>query len=273
MRMNADRYPSTQDKLWYTITRVTGKVKDQVLPYCIDNTVDLADLSAFEELMQNSFGDPDRQGTAQTTIQRLHQWNQDFSTYLAEFNRHVEYTKWNEEAKKSALLTGISDELCQLLITVNTTTLNLGGLTCTLQIIDNCHRAVQQVTCNNTHARVITPQNRAFTTNTPPVTPQVTCTWGSAITTSATPLTITQQVSVLTTGEDPMDLSVAQPCLRGPLSVAEKTHWMQHNLCLYCRGEGHKAMTCTAKPPVQMQLRQTSFETIQPEGLKESKNE
>ena len=71
MRMNADRYPSTQDKLWYTITRVTGKAKNQVLLYCIGNTVDLADLSAFKELMQNSFEDPDRQGTAQTTIQQL----------------------------------------------------------------------------------------------------------------------------------------------------------------------------------------------------------
>ena len=69
-----------------------------------------------------------------------------------------------------------------------------------------------------------------------------------------------------------MDLSVAQPCLREPLSVAEKTRRMQHNLCLYCGGEEHKAMICTAKPPVQMQLRQTSFKTIQPEGLKESKN-
>ena len=155
---------------------------------------------------------------------------------------------------------------------MNTTTLNLEGLTCTLQIIDNCHWAVQQVTHNNTCAHVITLQNRAFTTNTSPVTPQVTCTWGSAITTSATPLTITQQASVLATGEDPMNLSVAQPCLHGSLSVAEKTRWMQHNLCLYCRDEGHKAMTYTAKHPVQMQLRQTSFETIQPEGLKESKN-
>ena len=272
MRINADHYSSTQDKLWYTITRVTGKAKDQVLLYCIDNTVDLTNLSAFEELMQNSFEDSDWQGTAQTIIQRLCQWNQDFSTYLTEFNRHVEYIKWNEKAKKSALLAEISDKLCQLLITVNITTLNLGGLTHTLQTIDNRHWAVQQVTHNNTRAHVITPQNHAFTTNTPPVTPQVTRIWSSAITTSATPLTITQQVSVLTTGEDPMDLSVAQPCLRESLSVAEKTHWMQHNLCLYCRGEGHKAMTCTAKPSVQMQLRQTSFETIQPEGLKESKN-
>ena len=223
MRINADHYSSTQDKLWYAITRVTGKAKNQVLSYCIDNTVDLADLSAFKELMQNSFEDSDRQGTAQTIIQRLHQWNQDFSTYLAEFNRHVEYTKWNEEAKKSALLAGISDELHQLLITVNTTTLNLGGLTRTLQTIDNCHQAVQQVTHNNTRAHVITPQNRAFTTNTPPVTPQVTCTWGPAITTSATPLTITQRVSVPAISEDSMNLSVAQPCLCRPLSVAEKT--------------------------------------------------
>ena len=59
---------------------MTGKVKDQVLLYCIGNTVNLTDLAAFEELMQNAFEDPDRQGTAQTTIQRLRQQNQDFST-------------------------------------------------------------------------------------------------------------------------------------------------------------------------------------------------
>ena len=51
-----------------------------------------------------------------------------------------------------------------------------------------------------------------------------------------------------------MDLSVAQSCACEPLSVAEKTQRMQNNLCLYCEGEGHKAMTCTAKPPMQMQL-------------------
>ena len=150
--MNADCYPSSQDKLWYTITWVSDKVKDQILPYCIDNTVDLTDLSAFKKLMKNMFKDSDWQGTAQITIQQLCQWNQDFSTYLAEFNRHVRYTQWNEKAKKSALLTGISDELCQLLITVNTTGLNLESLTHTLQSNDNCHQAAQQVTHNNCHS-------------------------------------------------------------------------------------------------------------------------
>ena len=57
--MNADHYSLPQNKLWYIITWVTGKAKDQVLLYCIDNTVNLTDLAAFEELMQNAFKDPD----------------------------------------------------------------------------------------------------------------------------------------------------------------------------------------------------------------------
>ena len=151
---------------------MSGKAKDQVLSYCIDNTVNLTDLSAFENLMKNVFGDPDWQGTAQTTIQRLCQRNQDFSTYLAEFNRHIGYTQWNKKAKKSALLAGISDKLCQLLITVNTTGLNLRSLTRTLQTIDNCHRAAQQVTRNNTRSQVTIPQPCTFATITAPVVSQ-----------------------------------------------------------------------------------------------------
>ena len=47
---------------------MSDKAKDQILPYCIDNTVDLTDLSAFKELMKNVFEDSDWQGTAQITI-------------------------------------------------------------------------------------------------------------------------------------------------------------------------------------------------------------
>ena len=261
--MNADCYSSSQDKLWYTITRVSGKAKDQVLSYCIDNTVDLTDLSAFEDLMKNAFEDPDWQGTAQITIQWLCQRNQDFSTYLAEFNCHVRYTQWNEEAKKSALLTGISDELHQLLITVNTTGLNLESLTRTLQLIDNCHRAAQQVTRNNTRSWVIIPQPCTFATITASVVPQSVH--------SSTFITA-QQVTAPTVGEDLMNLSVLQSQRWGPLSAAEKAHCMQNNLCLYCEGESHKAVTCTVKPSLQMQLRQTFFSTQQSEIVKKLKN-
>ena len=69
MMINADCYSLTQNKLWYTITQITDKIKDQILLYCIDNTVNLTDLSVFEKLMQNSFEDSDQQDTAQTIIQ------------------------------------------------------------------------------------------------------------------------------------------------------------------------------------------------------------
>ena len=57
--MNVDYYSPSQDKLWYTITWVTDKAKDQILLYCIDNTVNLINLTAFKELMQNTFKDSD----------------------------------------------------------------------------------------------------------------------------------------------------------------------------------------------------------------------
>ena len=57
--MNVDYYSLSQDKLWYTITWVTDKAKDQILLYCINNTVNLINLTAFKELMQNTFKDSD----------------------------------------------------------------------------------------------------------------------------------------------------------------------------------------------------------------------
>ena len=62
--MNIDHYSLPLNKLWYIITWVTGKVKNQILSYCIDNTVNLTDLTTFKELMQNAFKDSDWQGTA-----------------------------------------------------------------------------------------------------------------------------------------------------------------------------------------------------------------
>ena len=57
--MNADYYSLSQNKLWYVITQVIDKAKDQILLYCINNTVNLTDLTAFKELMQNAFEDSD----------------------------------------------------------------------------------------------------------------------------------------------------------------------------------------------------------------------
>ena len=256
------------------MTWVSDKAKNQVLLYCLNNTVNLSDLAAFEKLMRTSFEDSDWQGTAETTIHRLCQRNQEFSTYLAEFNCHIGYTDWNEAARKAALLTGISTELRGYLIPMDVANMSLDTLTQTLQNIDSRHRAAQQL---NPHAWVITSQSWAFIM--PTITPSVTWSWGATFNTSSSPFTATTQAAVsahitdVTVNEDPMNLSAVQshPCRS--LSLAERSCRMQQNLCLYCDREGHKAIICSVKSPVQLQLQQTSFGQQQLEGVKEPKNE
>ena len=273
MNLNDNQYSTQQEKLWYAMTQVSDKVKNQVLLYCLNNTVNLSDLTAFKKLMQTSFGDSDWQGTAETTIHGLCQRNQEFSTYLAEFNCHISYTDWNEAARKAALLTGISTELCGYLIPMDVANMSLNTLTQTLQNIDSCHWAAQQL---NPCARVINSQSWAFTMLI--ITPSVTWLWGATFNTSSSPFTVTTLAAVpahitgVTVDKDPMDLSAVQSHLCRPLSLAERSRCMQQNLCLYCDREGHKAIICSAKPPVQLQLRQTSFGQQWLEGVKEPKN-
>ena len=159
MNLNNNQYFTQQEKLWYAMTWVSDKVKNQVLLYCLNNTVNLSDLTAFEKLMRTFFGDSDWQGTAETTIHELRQRNQKFSTYLTEFNCHIDYTDWNEAARKVALLTGISTELCDYLIPIDVANMSLNTLTQTLQNIGSHHWAAQQL---NPHAQVITSQSWAF---------------------------------------------------------------------------------------------------------------
>ena len=116
---------------------MSDKVKNQILLYCLNNTVNLSDLTAFEKLMRTFFEDSDWQGTAEITIHELCQHNQEFSTYLTEFNCHISYTDWNEAARKAALLTEISTELCDYLIPMNVTNMSLNTLTQTLQNNDS----------------------------------------------------------------------------------------------------------------------------------------
>ena len=71
MNLNDDQYSTQQEKLWYVITWVSDKVKNQILSYCLNNTVNLSDLITFKKLMWTSFEDSDQQGTAEITIHGL----------------------------------------------------------------------------------------------------------------------------------------------------------------------------------------------------------
>lgn len=210
---NDDRFPLEQSKLAYAMSRTTGKAKEQVLPYIKEGAIELENMTAFYELMENAFGDPNRKGTAQYVLQNLRQANQDFSSYLAEFNRHVQYTGWNEEAKKSFLQAGLSAELRYHLVIVDSEGMILQKLIKTCLSIDNRLRAAQ-------NASRIVHRNPVRAAMAPATLP----------------------------AEEPMDLSAIRTRPRGPLDQKERMRRLENNLCLYCGGQGHKAIACPNKP-------------------------
>lgn len=245
MNANRDRFASEQSKLAYAVSRLGGKAKDQVNVYIKEDTIDLENLAAFIKVIETAFGDPDRKGTAQRTLTNLRQRNLDFSTYLAEFNRHAQYTEWCDEAKKSALFTGLSDELKQLLVTFNYDDLGLQEFMQKIQQLDNRARSTQAT------MRPVRATTR-FQSSTTTITPRVS---SAAATTTTVPASGTPGGSV------PMDLSNTQRRIpRGPLTQDEKTRRRQQNLCLYCGGAGHMAASCPQKPQSQ-QLRQATLTT------------
>ena len=99
--------------------------------------VNFADEGSLFSHLKLTFGDPDHKGTAQCQIQTLHQRNQEFSIYFAEFNHYVQDTGYNDEVKKSALMMRLSEELKKLLIHSDTQNMGLQKLASHCQKLDN----------------------------------------------------------------------------------------------------------------------------------------
>jgi hypothetical protein len=105
LRINADRYPSEDEKLSYAISRLGGDAANLVEPY------DLHSVQALMDLLEVSYGDPNRQTTAQTKLLKLSQGSRPFPIYFAEFHRYAKETGWNDTALINHLLSSLHQEL------------------------------------------------------------------------------------------------------------------------------------------------------------------
>ena len=113
MKLQGDdaRFPTEQHKLRYTVGLLQGTAFAQIQPYILETTIDFTNVTALLNVLEAAFGDPDRTGTAERKVESLKHTNRDFSTYYAEFSRHVANTQWNDAAKKTALSRGLSNEI------------------------------------------------------------------------------------------------------------------------------------------------------------------
>lgn len=140
---NSDHYPSESSKIQYSIRRLTGKALDQIEPKLRkDGTVDFATTNDLITYLEITCGDPDEKDTSQRELQKLSQANRPFSDYLADFRRLADRTGFNEEAKRAALLAGLSREIQELLVVVDLPD-SLEEVVAKIQKIDNRLRAFQ----------------------------------------------------------------------------------------------------------------------------------
>ncbi len=248
---NADRYPTQESRINYVFTRCAGAAKDQLLPFWESDTV--AQLAPFNDTdsllswLQVCFGDPDPKGTAQSKISHLLMTNREFSQYLADFNKHIERTGWNAEAQKSALMSGLSNELRNLLIHHDTEEMGLRELTSLCMRLDNKIRATRQANSLSTRFGIGYDSKSTY-----PRTPKVASITSAPIATGktlvdrsvSTPANGANATPIIahttTQGGNLMDLSRN----RGPLTPEEKQRRRSQGLCLYCGGTGHIASNC-----------------------------
>jgi hypothetical protein len=267
LHQNKDHFTTPNSDIFYSISRLEGDAIAQVQPLIrSESEVDLKSMTELFNLLQLAFGDPDKKGTAQRAIRTLRQTNREFHEYLADFQRYIPDTNYDEEAKLSALIEGLSTELKSMLQFVPTPTSFTEAIK-TLQDLENKLNLFGTATNRLTPRPALTPANlasRSSSSNTrlsASIPSSVYTPTGSSI----SPQSSASNISYF----DPMDLSSSRP--RGPLSAAEKDRRIRLGLCLYCGEEGHMARDCPRSHKKQSRLNEMII-TTEPPAPRESEN-
>lgn len=235
LHQNKDHFTMPNADIFYSISRLEGDAMAQVQPLVkSESEIGLRTMTELFNLLQLAFGDPDKKGTAQRAIRSLRQTNREFHEYLADFQRYIPDTNYDEEAKLSALIEGLSTELKSMLQYVPTPT-TLTEAIKTLQDLENKRKMFgttksATVTSSN-HASHLSSTNNRSSASAP------------SLVYTPTNSSISPQSSASNLSHaDSMDLSSSRP--RGPLPAAEKDRRIRLGLCLYCGEEGHIARNC-----------------------------
>jgi hypothetical protein len=107
--------PNKQSKLQYAFSRLEGATLEQLIYLMKDNYVNLGNFEAFVTSLEEAYGDPNYVNTAEQTLTKLYQGNQDFITYYAKLQCLIVDLNWNDMAKYVALYYSLCEELKDIL--------------------------------------------------------------------------------------------------------------------------------------------------------------
>jgi len=105
-------FPDEQSKMRYAFNLLRGIASGQILPHVReDGTIELEDIPACIQLLEATFGDPDRVATAERKMREIKHMKREFSQDYAEFHVIAADLDWNPSALRNALRMGLSEEM------------------------------------------------------------------------------------------------------------------------------------------------------------------
>ena len=227
---NNDWYPNEASKVAYAVGRLKDKALHIFAPFVSDTGVDIPDLGTFKLMLEQAFGDPDPRSTAIEKLSTIRQVNREVAIYIAEFMQYARDTEWDDATLRNMFERGLSEEIRDRLITVDTPKDYVEFITY-IRVLDS---KIQQHERHKRKHQTRTPTARAPSAST--TTPTMTET--SRSTTTATG-----------TQAGPMDLSAN----RKKLTREEIKRRMDLGLCRYCGEPGHFVSGCPKAPARNLQ--------------------
>lgn len=239
---NLDHYPTESNKIQYAVGRLGGNALDQVGPKLReDGTTDFATADDLIAYLEMAFGDPDEKDTAQRQLRELRQASRAFSDYLADFRRIVDLTGYNDEAKRAALLAGLSQDLQQVLVAVDHPD-SLEETIAQIQKIDNRIQAFNsnRAFADSNHqilplqqAKILAPQLGSQSKSVQSASSSSSPSPGRSV--SSRPSSTPRAASRLETGVRGH---------RGRLTPMERQYRIDNNRCMYCGNANHLLENC-----------------------------
>ena len=217
-----------------------------------DTSIDLQDLAALTAIFETAYGNPTKVADTEYKLKHIQQRNREFSLYYAEFQRYSVDVEWNEAAKLAALKMGISYQLQQDLVSIETEPTTVETFVTVCNRLDTRCRACALRNQRPTHSHKL---------STGPMPPPRT-TSNSA--TSAAPSTATSSTTATGTQARPIDLSANQK----RITPEERAKGMAEGRCRYCGGMGHFAANCPLAPRRLTASETTTVQTSAPPAVK-----
>ena len=122
---------------------------DQVQQYVKADCIDLKNVEAPIDIVEEAFGKPNRMAEVEAKLYSLQQGNREFTSYYAEFQWYTSQVKWDETATLSALRKGLACRLQNDLVMVDKEAESIVAFMARYNKLDTKYYALQRNSCSH----------------------------------------------------------------------------------------------------------------------------